>query len=90
MRSDQRQWLQSERVWRQFALMELVMERMRVDPLVAARKCGGTAMADARNTCLGCSFHRECRDRLERCSDLAGFAEFCPNAGFFRECRLNF
>jgi len=27
--------------------MELVMERMRVDPLVAARKCGGTAMADA-------------------------------------------
>lgn len=45
--------------------------------------------AERRNTCLGCSFHRECREWLERGSDLAGLAEFCPNAGFFRECRLN-
>lgn len=89
MRSGQRQWPQSERVWRQFELMDLVMERMEVDPLVAARKCGGAAMAGARNTCLGCSFQRECRDWLERGSDVVGVAEFCSNARFFKGCRLD-
>jgi hypothetical protein len=89
MQSGQRQWSQAESVWRQFEFMDLVMEWIEVDQLVAARKCGGKAIADARNACLGCSFQSECRDWLERGSDLAGLAEFCPNAGFFRECRLS-
>lgn len=89
MQSGQRQWSQAERVWRQFEFMDLVMERIEVEPLVAARKCGGKAIADARNACLGCSFQRECRDWLERGSGLACLAEFCPNAGFFKECRLS-
>ncbi|MCZ8548330.1 DUF6455 family protein [Mesorhizobium qingshengii] len=87
MRSGQRNWSQSERVWRQFEFMDLVMEQIEVNPLVAARKCGGTAMAGARNVCLGCAFQHECRDWLERGGDLAGLAEFCSNAGFFMECK---
>ncbi|WP_269750960.1 DUF6455 family protein [Mesorhizobium comanense] len=89
MESRQRQWSQVERVWRQFELMDLVMARVEVDPLVAARKCRGKAMANARKACLGCAFHRECCDWLERDSDLARFAEFCSNVGFFKECILD-
>ncbi|WP_281406006.1 DUF6455 family protein [Mesorhizobium sp. B1-1-6] len=88
MQSGQRQWSQVDRVWRQFELMDLVMARIEVDPLVAARKCRGNAMANARNACLGCAFQRECGDWLERDSDLAGLAEFCANVGFFRESIL--
>lgn len=86
MRSHPKNWSQSEIVWRQFALMDLVMERVGADPLVAARKRGGSALADARKTCLACPVHRQCRDWLERGGDLARHAELCPNAGFFREC----
>lgn len=37
------------------------MERMDVDPALAIRKAGGRALAEARNTCLGCIFDRKCR-----------------------------
>ncbi len=90
MQSGERRWPQSEKVWRQFALMDLVMERMGADPLAAARKRGGMALADARNTCLGCPFHRQCRDLLERGGDIAEPAAFCPNADFLAEFRAQF
>lgn len=80
----ERRWPKSEKVWRQFTLLDLVMERMGADPLAAARKDGGTMLANARGTCLGCLLHRECRDLLEAMVDPAGF---CPNADFFAQCR---
>ncbi|MBN9073238.1 MAG: hypothetical protein J0H34_16910 [Rhizobiales bacterium] len=86
MRSDRRRWPQSEKVWRQFALLDLMMERMGVDQLAAARKCHGTVLAKARKTCLACPFHRECSDVLEGGGDIAGLIRSCPNAGFFKEC----
>lgn len=86
VQSDERHWPQTDRVWRQFALMDLVMERMDVDPGLAARNAGGGALAEARNTCLGCSFHRECRRWLEAERPPSELAQFCPNAGFFQEC----
>lgn len=79
-----RRWPKSEAVWRQFALLDLTMERMGADPLTAARKGGGTRLANARRTCLGCPLHRQCRDLLEAGGDPA---DFCPNADFFAECR---
>ncbi len=85
MQSGKRHWPQSEKVWRQFALMDLMMEEMGVDPVAIARKCGGAALAKARDTCLGCPFHRECRDLLERGGDIDELTGFCPNAELFRE-----
>jgi hypothetical protein len=86
VRSGEQHWPQTKRVWRQFAVLDLVMERMGVDPVLAARKSGGAALANARNTCLTCPFHRKCRRWLDGGSDLSDLAGFCPNAGFFRDC----
>ncbi|KQZ84814.1 hypothetical protein ASD64_20115 [Mesorhizobium sp. Root157] len=80
-------WPQTDRVWRQFALMDLVMERMDVDQVLAARKSGGTAMAAARATCLSCPLHRECRSRLAHNCASTHLKQLCPNASFFEDCR---
>jgi hypothetical protein len=85
MRSVER-WPQTEKVWRQFARLDLVMERLSVDPARAARKSAGAALAEARNVCLSCRLQRECSQRLESGGDAAAILDFCPNAGFFREC----
>lgn len=86
MSSDARHWPQTQRVWRQFDQLDLVMQRTGASPVVAARKDRGKAMAKARNLCLSCLYHGECRARLD-----AGAAEtimeFCPNASFLGECR---
>lgn len=87
MRSGERHWPQSEKVWRQFALMDLMMARIGVDQLAVARKYGGAALANAHKTCLGCPFHRRCRGWLEEEGDVAELTGFCPNAGFFRKGR---
>lgn len=85
MRSVER-WPQSERVWRQFAWLDLVLGRLDIDPVLAAREAGGAAMAKARNACLACIQQRECSRCLEGCEDAYAILDFCPNAGFFREC----
>jgi len=87
VRSDHERWPQTDRVLRQFVFMDLVMERAGVDPVLAARQSGGAALADARNICLNCSFQSQCRCWLERGGGLSGPSAFCPNAGFFTECR---
>jgi hypothetical protein len=86
MRSRQQSWPQTRQVWRQFTLMDRVMERLDVDPILAARKSGGAAMANARDICRGCVLHRECRRLVEQDSDRARLAELCPNAEFFHAC----
>jgi hypothetical protein len=80
-------WPLTDRVWRQFAQLDVVLDRLKIDPVLAARKSGGTAMANARNTCLACVLQRECRQWLESGRDAAAILDFCPNAGFFRACR---
>lgn len=85
MRSVER-WPQTERVWRQFARLDIVLERLEIDPMVAARKSGGTAMATARNVCLACIHQRECSQRLQGEQQVFTILEFCPNAEFFNEC----
>ena len=85
MCSDARHWLQMDRVWRQFGQFDLVMERTRVDPVFAARKDGGMAVAQARTTCLVCLYQKHCRSLLEYDADAV--MGFCPNADFFDQCR---
>ncbi|MBZ9798673.1 hypothetical protein [Mesorhizobium sp. ES1-4] len=84
MRSDEH-WPQTAKVWRQFAQMDLVLERLEIDPALAARKSGGTAIANARDICLACLLQRQCSQRLEQ-DDPCAVLEFCPNAGFLKEC----
>lgn len=85
MRSVER-WPQTELVWRQFARLDIVLERLEIDPMVAARKSGGTAMATARNVCLACIHQRECSQRLQGEQQVFTILEFCPNAEFLNEC----
>lgn len=86
MSSDARHWPQTQRVWRQFDQLDLVMQRIGASPVVAARKDGGEAMAKARNLCLCCLYQAKCRARLD--DDAAKtIMEFCPNASFLDECR---
>lgn len=63
-----------------------MMERTGVEPVQAVRKAGGMAMAQARNTCLDCLSHRECRNWLQNTEGLQFPPDFCPNADFFRAC----
>ena len=86
MCSDARHWPQTDRVWRQFGQFDLVMERTRVDPTLAARKDGGTAVAQARDICLTCLHQKQCRSLLDQ-DDGGAIMSFCPNADFFDQCR---
>ncbi len=79
-------WPQTERVWRQFAQLDIVLERLEIDPILAARKSGGTAMAKARDVCLACVLQRKCSQRLEGQQQACTILEFCPNAEFLKEC----
>lgn len=85
MRSVER-WPQTELVWRQFARLDIVLERLEIDPMVAARKSGGIAMAKARDVCLACIHQRECSQRLQGEQQVFTILEFCPNAEFLKEC----
>lgn len=79
-------WPQTDRVWRQFAQLDIVLERLEIDPMHAARKSGGAAMAKARDVCLACVLQRECSQRLDGRQQACTILEFCPNAGFLKEC----
>ncbi|MFC0208129.1 DUF6455 family protein [Chelativorans intermedius] len=83
----EQRWSQTHKVWRQFAQFDLMMKRTGVDPVAAARTSGGVEMAQARNVCLQCLEHRECRDWLANTQDLQPPPDFCPNALFFRRFR---
>lgn len=86
MSADTRKWPQTDRVWRQFAQFDRVMDRLQVDPGLAVRMDGGAAMKQARNICLACVCQQECRSILEGHAAGAVMA-FCPNTGFFDQCR---
>ncbi len=86
MSCDARRWPLTDQVWRQFGQFDLVMERTGVDPVFAARKAGGTAIAQARTVCLVCLRQKQCRFLLEH-DEADAIMAFCPNAGFFDSCR---
>ena len=77
-----------KRTFRQVELMDRVMERLGADPAVAARLGNGMAWYEARTSCIACGCDRECRSWLERCDPFSEPLRSCPNAEFFRRCRL--
>ena len=83
----ERRWPRTDRVWRQFTQLDCVIKRMDIEPLIAARKRGGLALARARDACRGCISDEKCRAWLGQDDNRAALADFCPNIGFFEECR---
>jgi len=86
MSCDARRWPLTDQVWRQFGQFDLVMEGTQVDPVLAARKEAGAAIAQARNICLVCLHQKRCRSLLEH-DEADAIMAFCPNADFFDQCR---
>ncbi len=75
-----------DRVFQQAELMDRMMERVGVDPGVAARADQGMAWYEARTRCIACSHEPACRRWLERAEALPAPPEFCANTAFFRSC----
>jgi hypothetical protein len=75
-------WPLTNRVWRRFAQLDLVMQRLDVDVSRAARAQDGLALAAARNACLACASFRRCRRWHDSGGTEAELAAFCPNAPF--------
>jgi hypothetical protein len=76
-----------DRVFRQAELMDRVIERVGVNPAVAARVDRGVAFYEARTKCISCHLEQECRKWLARPMQRSSPADFCPNAEFLRYCR---
>ena len=68
------------RVLQQAELMDRVMERLGIDPVVAARRENGMAWYEARSQCIACHSERQCQEWLTR-------APTEPSM-FFRCCEL--
>jgi len=79
-----------ERIVRHAELMDSIMERLGIDPAVAARLDRGMAWYEARTRCLACCDERQCRHWLEH-TDPAPTAppRSCANVEFFRRCRVS-
>lgn len=80
-------WPLTNRVWRQFEVFDLVMDRTRVDAACAARKDAGKAIAKARIVCLVCPAQDRCRSLLASKGNPYDVMEICPNTDFFAQCR---
>jgi len=77
-----------EHIVSQAESMDRMLERVGVDPTVAARVENGMALYEARTRCLECPSARRCKAWLaDVSSDHHPKApDFCPNELFFRYC----
>jgi len=79
-----------DRIFRHAELMDRVMERLGIDPSVAARLDRGTGWYEARTRCLACRDERQCRLWLEQTDPVpAAPPRPCATAEFFRRCRAS-
>ena len=76
------------RVLQQAELMDRMMERLRIDPVVAARLENGMAWYEARSQCIACHSERQCQEWLKRAPTEPSIEppDFCHNTSFFRGC----
>ena len=88
MHRHETRWPMFNRVLQQAARMDGMMERLGVDPVLAARQDQGQAYGRARTICLNCPAGPQCERWL---AEPAGASEppplFCPLAAFFAACR---
>jgi hypothetical protein len=83
------EWPVLNRIFRQAALMDKMMERVGVEPINAVRIDQGMAFYEARTKCIDCFNDGVCRRWLD-CANVNGTPpSFCPNAEFFRQSLNN-
>jgi len=79
-----------DRIFRHAELMDRVMERLGIDPSVAARLDRGMAWYEARTRCLACRDERQCWLWLEQTDPVPTAPPLpCATAEFFRRCRVS-
>jgi hypothetical protein len=76
------------RVLQQAELMDRMIERLGIDPVVAARLENGMAWYEARSQCIACHSERQCQEWLKRAPTEPSIEppDFCHNTAFFRSC----
>ncbi|WP_436166910.1 DUF6455 family protein [Bosea sp. LjRoot9] len=79
-----RGWLR-DRVERQARLMSTMLERIGIDPGLAALR--GRTFAAAGRRCLWCAASQQCERWLEETGSAARGPSFCPNTQIFEEVR---
>lgn len=82
-------WPALNRIFRQAELMDRMIERIGVEPIVAVRIDQRTAWYEARTKCVDCASEQTCRRWLDCASVGSPPPHFCPNADFFRRCLEN-
>ena len=80
-------WPMFERVERQSRRLEEMIERLEINPAIAARRGGGFALAQARSRCLMCTQPHLCRFWLDQAGPSGHAPDFCANAAFLESCR---
>ena len=83
-------WPMFERVERQSRRLDEMMERLEINPVIAARRAGGLALAQARSRCLMCTQAHLCRFWLDQAGSTVRAPDFCPNAAFLESCQPAF
>ncbi|MBA4222487.1 DUF6455 family protein [Bosea sp. (in: a-proteobacteria)] len=73
-------WLR-RRFERQARLMGAMMERIGIEPELAASR--GRLYDAANRRCLWCAAHEECGKWIEQHQNAERGPDFCPNARFF-------
>ena len=81
------QWPLQRHVWDQEALMDRVMARLGIEPLVAVRSNQGRDIIAARDRCVACQSNRNCARWLDAAVVLSAAPVFCPNAQIFAAWR---
>jgi hypothetical protein len=80
-------WSTTMRIWlrrrfeRQARLMGAMMERIGIEPELAASR--GRLYDAANRRCLWCAAHEECGKWIEQHQNAERGPDFCPNARFF-------
>lgn len=87
MHQHDNRWPMFRRVLRQAQRMDDMMQRLDVDPALAARRDQGMAFARARTVCLFCPAAAQCERWLAEATGTPEPPGFCPNAAFFAACR---
>ncbi len=87
MHEHDKRWPMYERVLQQAQRMDEMMERLGVDPVLAAREAHGDVMARARAVCTVCPFAQPCGLWLASLSEPQDPPGFCPNRAFFASFR---
>jgi len=79
-------WPMLNRIFQQAELMDRMMMRVGVSPVVAVRVDRGVAWYEARTNCISCCHERECLNWLECSEGIPMPPDFCPNSEFLRSC----